>query len=322
MSPKSKPPPKQKKKNAQSKPKQRPKFQNPTRHKLSVVAIEQVCSVNDPFCSAAIGAKYLDQSSVRSLAISSHGRVTVITNANGEACTAFCPSYYYVPFTNATTMTGGVATFTTAFSTATLPNATAVRLVSWGVTARNIVAPLSASGMVRIRGFTPHDFSTLAPGVDMMTYNCDAYDDIPTQYAKEIAIVGRRTDPTCKNWRAVGSINPSALPVTWVAPGFGCTLIAVTGAPVNTPVLDLEYIFNWEIMLEDSNTLSQMSTKAPVYNQAIETASNVVSSSSQNIFKAGVSAVGKYIERKAILALGTYLGGPAGAVAARAITVD
>lgn len=260
----------------------------------------QVCSNIDPFCPAAVGGKYMDAASTKSLAVPQHRRFSVITNANGAASFLVTPSYLLDVFFG--TVAAGIATFTIAGTSSPI-TAQSVRLVSCGLKIRSVVAPLSASGMVRIRGFAAKNGSSLTTA-SISTYNCDFYEDIPLNSCKEVAVVLRRNDPTAKNFVSPATINSTNNLTDMVMPGWGPVLVSVDGGPVSLASLDVELFYNWEIILADDDSLAQVQTSSPVFNQTVSTATDILSSAGKNVFLAGASAVASYVERGAIKLLG------------------
>lgn len=260
-----------------------------------------VCSITDPFCEHAIASKYSDLANTKSLPFAYHGRLVLTCDAGGYAAAAMLPVYNYLPWCYATSFTGSTATFslTNPLIANTLPVAGACRMVSMGVKLRSIVAPLNASGMVRIRGFASQDTSGLN-SVDINTYNCDFYEDIPLNACKETCVILKRLDPTAKNFVDPADITPTNNPNTVNVPGFGFVLIAVGGGPPGFTVLDIEVFCHWEVTLSDNNQLSQLMTSPPPYNPHLSNAVDAVSSTSKNVFLAGAEMVGKYIEKHAI----------------------
>lgn len=267
--------------------------------------VEILCGLSDPFCSAAVNAKYMDNSSTKSLPYTTHIRNSFTTNASGNVGILICPSWNYYPFSLPSATAGTVYTFGAPRAVLVPPaGAARVRLVSYGIVCRSVVAPLSASGMVRVRGFAVQDGFYVSV-CDGTTYNCDFYEDFPLRDVANAAVIGRRTDPTCKNFRTPPQIDAGNLVTNWIAPGFGPILISVDGAPASTSVLDIEIVLHWEITLDDSSDLQQLSTKSPAYDLVLDTAQSTMSSVAQNVFKQGVQAAGKYIESLAVRALGS-----------------
>jgi hypothetical protein len=292
-----------------------------------VYGSEQVCSLTDPFCKHALSAKYMDMSSTRSLPYSSHLRTTITTGVQGTGALLFTPNYFYQPYQVGAFAGATVYNFGTAMTAGPSLVASAYRITSMGVIVRSVVAPLSASGMVRVRGYANKTATNLGT-IDTGNYNCDFYEDIPIYNCKELAIVAKRLDPTCENWRTPSETTPSTAVTAWISPGWGAFCVSVDGAVVSTTVLDVEIILHWEIQLDDTDVTAQLATQAIPYNPVVKQATDMVSSTSKNIFQGGIRMVGTYIQQKALSALGTLLfknpvaGAAFGKAANLAITVD
>jgi len=290
----------------------------PKAQPLSKAALEHICSITDPFCAGAVGSKYMDFGSVKSLAYPVHGRFSLTTNATGQASVLLFPSYTYFPWIYATTMAASVATFTGAMTAGgNLANVDTVRVVSMGVKIRSIVAPLSASGIVRIRGFAPKNTGNFS-SIGITTFNCDYYEDVPINFCKEVDVILRRTDPTAKNWRTLAEMSSTANGDGQILPGFGALMISVDGGPVSLASLDIEYFVNWEVVIDDSNALAQVQTSSPSFNPTVSTAIDIVSSTARNIFTNGANQVAGYIEKEAKSALSSLLSAKMSRIAANA----
>lgn len=259
--------------------------------------------MSDPFCRGAVGAKYMDLASVRSVSFSTHKRFSMITNGNGIQSYFLAPNYEFDPQATSTVITGDFAAFGGNFASSGNIQVQACRLVSWGFIVRSIAAPLSASGMVRIRGFVANNASSIAGNVDTGTYNSDFYMDVPLQECRHTAIVGKRSDQTCSNWRSSSSINPSPAVAAAVANGFGFYVLSVVGGPVSTTVADVEVYMNWEVQLLDDQNLQQLATPPPPYDYHISNAAHLVSSVMTTGFLGGPLAAANEVARLAIVAL-------------------
>lgn len=262
--------------------------------------VSQVCSTTDPFCVAAVGGKYMDGASVKSVALPRHSRGVIGTNGLGVGACLFMPNYSFANFAGPDTISSTNVTWTSVLAASGNPAAVNCRLVSYGIKLRNITSSMTNGGIVRIRGFSPRDLSTIVAGVDPTTYNCDFYEDVPLSACREVAIVGRRVDATSKNFRGVAEINPSSAIAAVVPPGFGVVLVFVEGATASSLVLDFELFFNWEIQLADSDTFQQIATRSPVFNPVVNDVTDIISSSAKNVFLAGTSAVASFVERHAL----------------------
>lgn len=282
-------------------------------------AVSAICSISDPFCIHAYGAKGLSGSSARTLAYQWHSRRTLTTDATGSAAVLYAPGYVAVSFP--ATVAAGIATYTTSHIDAPSLSATTYRIVSWGLKIRRICAPLSSAGMLRVRGFATTHGSYLET-IPTATYNCDVSEDIALQDAKEVCIVGRRIDQTHGFMRMPTDTNQTTQIEYWRAPGWCCYQIAIEGGPVSVATLDIEIFINYEVAFEDTSSMGLLTTTAPPPNPVASAAADVVYNAGKGIFSTGLAAASRWIENKAAMAIGSYFGGPAGAMAMRAITVD
>lgn len=297
-------------------PTKRPVRTNSKRRSVAVVPrpkftrndVSKVCSITDPFCAHANGAKLFSSSTGRTLPHQFHGRISLSTDSNGMSSMLVLPSYNILYGLG--TVTSPNAAYTTISGAGPTLAATSYRIVSWGLKLRKISAPLYAAGMVRIRTFGNKNGTDFA-SIPLSAYNCDTFEDVPLSTASEICVIGRRLDYTYSKFVTLAASNPTNNVTDWVAPGWGAVQIVVDGGPVTTAVLDVELFFNYEITLADSDALMQLSTP-PVADHPVATAAaNAVYTSSKSIFINGVQQASKFIERTAITALATYFGGPA-----------
>jgi len=296
---------------------------NPLPPKVPQQLVSQVCGLTDPFCSHAGGAKYPDFSSVRTLPYTRRQRMTLTTDAAGYANLVIAPQYNYNPYSTVNVYAGNAVTSWSNFAAyPTIAGVSGYRIVSAGFIVRHVVSPLNSAGMVYIRQYGTENGSFMAP-IDTTTYNCTSEANVPVQEAKEIAVVLQKTSQMPQNFyfqttdtTTVGNV---------IARGVAFATVAVAGAPFSTPVLEIEFITNYELIFEDGSDLAQVATPPPPANALITDAAARVSSSLVPIVRGGVEAFGKALVARATTALATYLGGPPAAFAARsalAITVD
>lgn len=284
-------------------------------------SVELVCGISDPFCPAASGAKYPDSASARTLAMPFHTRAAFSTNGTGYYSTMVVPGYEYISFT-ASSVAG---TNTYVGSTVAGPTLTpeAFRIVTMGVRIRNICSLFTASGMVRVRGFGAKVGTNLAT-TDAWNYNCDFFYDIPLKDCTEIVVILKRLDISSQDFVPPATCQPANTLASWVSPGWGCVQIGVDGAPISTPVIDIEYFVNYELTFPDSDTMSLATTPPRPPNLAVQTASTTVMNRVGQVFERGARAAATTIAAAASRAI-------EGAVRARlgplvngmaAITVD
>lgn len=294
------------------------------RNRVSPITMSSICGLTDPFCSHAIGTKYPDASSARSLPFSMHYQVNVTTDGLGNGAMLFAPGYNF-GFAQATTTSAiGSCVFPAAFTANNVSGLTpsAYRIVSSGIRIRNLASPLNASGIVQIRGYaSPNGATYLA--VDTGKYNCDFYQDIPLQSINgsgHTDVVFRRTDEVeSRQFVNPATTNPTSGIVAYVAPGFGVIVVTVLGGPATSAPINVEWLQHMELLFDDSDSLAVAMTPSHPANPLLTQAASSVSRTVGNIF----TQVGKDIEtattfaaRKVMVDLGTRFLGSGAASAA------
>lgn len=299
---------------------------------VSRAALEHVCGLNDPFCPAAKLSKVPDNAGINSLNYPLHTRSALASSAAGDGAYIMLPTYTYSN-KKAGDTAAGLANV--AFDSATvndlglaprLSGVAGYRINTWGFVLRNIVAPLSSSGMVHIRGFNEKDLSNLS-GVtqtDTVGYNCDFSADIPLQDLKEVAVLGSRTGPDSVIFHAPEFLTNYGVE-DWVSQGWGYITVSFSGVPASQDVIDIEFFVNYEVTFNSQESTALLMTPPPRSTPLIKEAADIVASEARSVFKDGIASVSNFMLRRAALALGSLVsartGGMAGG-ALRAITVD
>jgi len=115
--------------------------------------VVHTCSITDPWCPHATGAKLPDSDSSRSVPITLKFMLPASTDANGAFAKTISPSLA-AHFTGSTTITGGAVTVWGAATSVSDYAAIAAefasyRIVSMGVRVYSVLAPTAQSGFIR-----------------------------------------------------------------------------------------------------------------------------------------------------------------------------
>lgn len=261
--------------------------------------VHSICALTDPFCDHAYGAKTPDTLSTRTLAYRLTGRATLATGAGGAGAILVVPGYNTFYAVGDATTTPGVAVYGAAAPVGTSLLPAGYRIVSFGVRIRNLLAPINSSGIIRVRGYTQNTGTSLT-ATSTSNYNCDFHDDLSMSNFTHMDIVGKRLDLTSNLIVAPATTHPTGNVVNWVAPGWGAFQIVLEGGPASASSLDLEFVINYELTFEDSDSLNLITTPPPAQNTALTQAADTVSKSAGNIFHRGIETVARVIEQKAI----------------------
>lgn len=242
---------------SRSKKSNKPKKGNAVSNQL----IRQVCSITDPFCSVAKGARWPDSSQTPSLPFQMHAMIPMTSDAGGLASILFIPGWEF-NYAVATGYSGSSWTFTTmANMNASTLSPNRVRLVSAGVRLYCPTPPLTTAGLVYIRQFPIQEAELSAVAGKSFRGN----------YNKEIAlkdvhgdvIVMRDINETAHFYYDPDEITPTANVTDFHNKGWNVVSISVDGALASTTVLTLEFIMNWELVFDDSSAEALLTNTPP-----------------------------------------------------------
>lgn len=272
--------------------------------------LSRVCGLTDPFCAHAKGARYYDSNGTNSLAYPQRRMFPLATDANGALCLLILPNYTNEWQLFGVATSGNCAYAGTMTPGPVLDNVKNYRIVSWGFTIKHVTTPLTASGLVSIRGFGSQSGASYSD-VAGQTLNADVISDIPLQDCKDVAVIGKRANTTSRFYTTpVSTAASGAYVSTYNGPGWDVYQVYVSGAPASTTIAYLELTMNFEVVLDDYTSMSQLMTPPPPANALYDAASAAVTSTASSVFTSGINSASTYIKRAAASALATYFGGP------------
>ncbi len=249
--------------------------------------LEKVCSLSDPFCVVAKGAKWPDGNGASSMVGQVRGHITVNSDAAGAALVHVTPALNYT-FISGTLVAGTWTTSATLFATPGIAAITTYlneyRLVTAGIVIRNVPAALVAQGFVQVTrmGRFPGVSTTIGAGesygVSTSTH--------PITTGMEIPVIFRPLGNEARNFLAPNTSNT-------VIPNYWDTIkIELIGGPAsNAYCLDIEVIYNLEFTLNSSYVTLQ--SYAPVHapnNLALTQVSNQTSAKMMSTSHTSVSS--------------------------------
>lgn len=304
--------------------------------------VQEICSITDPFCHSAYGAKYPDNSSLRTLTEQIRTIYTPVVDGSGCLQILFpnnpaFPAAWY----GSVDGNGNAWTPATAYgpsgsweTSICYQHGAEYRVVSWGVKLTNIQNAMESKGYA-ILG-TTNDLKvpfTLPFGTtnfvenQMISLN-PGFKDVHF-IAKPASSVAR-----------AGYIPKNALTNTFDYDGTNSLIVQIFGTvPESTPLV-VEIVYNLEFTIgqqEDTATynpayaIQKLATPSPPPNSLATQVSARVTSATNSIIQAGTTAVGNLIHSTASSLLGkalsygsrlvgTYFGGPIGGQLASSAT--
>lgn len=295
--------------------------QIPRAPSLPKAAVEAVCSIVDPFCPAADGAKTFDISSARSIPFTTRFQTGFVNDATGAGGIWLLPFHQVQVFGGAVTA-GSTFTATTSGTAPGVPLPGVVdkyRLVSMGCIIRCVGAVLNRAGTVYVRLFGG-DPSTLSV-VDLRTYNANECFAFPiTADADPVYVVNRKVSALADIF-----VEPiiSTDFVTQTDNGWSYILVGVVGGEIGKVAVEIEAVYHWELIAGDGSTFQQLATHTRPPNAVVNSAIAKVNEGPAAV-QAPQSGIGDWFVKKAVTGLTNALGtaiGPEGMLAAKQLNM-
>lgn len=243
----------------------------------AMMTAHQVCSITNPFCPEAHGAKWPDGQYTRSATYDIDGGIVdVVTNASGDGAVLFVPgltSHYY---TTTGITAGSVAYAGSSNQVLVAPaNVTRFRITSWGLRIVSPLAPMTVTGFVRVRLFSPLKGATLNP-TSINSIAADESYDIPLSrlVGKDYHILPKPFGTEARLFRDRAT-EGFAL-ASWDNPGWQVVQIAVQGGPVSSYAIQVYAYYHYEVLFADGDALNTFSSVPPPNNPVVKETANTV----------------------------------------------
>jgi hypothetical protein len=289
--------------------------------------LKQICAITDPFCDHALGSKWPDMNTLRSLPYTVRGFQTITLDASGNGCALFCPVWL-----------GGVATGTVTGTTCGFtgnlgywPGITGitpgqVRLVSGGLTIANTGAPMTSGGVLVVASVAGGESVNLA-SIDMGSYLQQEIRSRPFAACinAPAACVFRPGGTISRQFN--NTIAPQSVSAanTWDWNSF---CVMVQGGVANGAVVRVEFFLHFELTFPKGDAFNLMLTPAAPNNTFLQQAAADITSSIQTVAVDTAKQVGSNVMKKALKTVGKLaisavaarFGGAGAATSAYAIT--
>jgi len=277
----------------------------------------KICSISNPFCPQAIGARWPDNSYAKSVSWSATGlSAPLATDANGNFAALFFPSLNYTS-SGGTVTAGTYAVAYTSRSGNFTPPANIVRwrLTSWGIKLQCVSTQMNTTGVVRIRLVSPYQYDSLTSTSATSPF-ADAVLDIPA-----VSLINEPVHiipmPLGDNARLFQLNDPSAFAGT-INPGWQVVQVGITGAQASTTVLEASLYYNFELVFSDGSALAAFTIAPPENDPHARDGSATVLHRVGNFVAGNAHKVDQRFIEDAMdvagsTAVGFYTGGPVGA---------
>jgi len=283
-----------------------------------------VCSLADPFCPAAYGAKYPDSASTKTLAWTMETYAPLFTDANGLGATIISPDPAE-GFRTATIVGSSVTAISAASAYPGYSNFSAVpgiqyRIVSMGVHAVSTLAAMNNSGTLGILN-VPASSGTVGATVNIGSTQYSANSRVPMNSPGGMTSVPRNDGQSA---RLFTYSDPQASPYVRAA-GWDIPIVYVAGGPANSTVGQIRVVIHYEFTFASGTVFNQAATPAAQENDALTSGYNFVMRRLTPVIKGGTEQVerltmaaansfGQTAFRAGATALGGFFGGPSGAL--------
>jgi hypothetical protein len=304
--------------NANARPIRQPKARKLPGGKVSDKHVHHTCSITDPFCPAAKGSKYPDDTSQATLSEQFRGNVnvgTVTTTGNGAATFMASAPYGYMLGASATATTVTFqGTAYTIYKSGSMFGTYGgqYRIVSMGCIVRCVANATTAAGTVTL-GTT-----SLPPVIaSVLTLGTENYSEVTMkaiQPGMEICWMSKPCGPAAHEFINIDATGSHAShPGDWTS-----LIIEISGGPTAaaTTLLSVEWFINIEFTLSAGNSaIAPLATKPVNVHPAVVKASAAVNNNIGSFIEGGVKAAETTIWNAATSALNS-IGNPLDALAA------
>lgn len=275
-------------------------------HRAHGPAVKQVCSMVNPFCEEALGARYADAAASRSLPYTLRGSATVITGAGGGGAT-FVKVTAAGIYVNQTTGATDAAQTTAAAWTA-LANFPAgwneSRITSWGVRA-TVIAPVNtSSGVMKVVSMA--DPPTVSTIYNTTTFEYPKIEIGPCAPGATATWISKTMNPRQARAFLPAPATSTGNTLDAEQSGWQTFGIFVNGAAASSNPVYLEVVAHGEFTLNATSALYPYAHPAPTPAPAlVQAADHIVSTSPQTHFNKTSEAIDGWFAQAATVALST-----------------
>jgi len=266
--------------------------------------VNKACAVTNPFCPAAWGARWPDNSMTRSVGWTGRTFQAHIADANGNIGYMFLPGMH----NNGVSPVSPVAEpadFVSAGSAYgdffTIPsNVVRWRITSWGIKIRSTAPKLTAQGMLRIRLFSPQSFTTLQ-SVSLETFFADSSFDVPLSrlIEQDVYVLSMPLGTDARLFRPddFDTVNPI---VDRPNAGWQVITMKLSGGTPSIQQLETEVFYNYEFVFADASSSYAFAKPAPRDDPVTRSANAGIFEKIGNFVEGGANIVDRITKSAAV----------------------
>jgi hypothetical protein len=281
-----------------------------------------ICSVTNPFCPEARGARWPDNSYTKSVGLSYQSSTTLSSDANGKLSSILMVGSS--PLIAAGVVTGDAVAYTNSvlFPGISAPSAVArFRLTSYGVRIFCVGTKMNTQGQLRLRLFSPL-FGNVLSATTMSNTSADSMIDVPLSRLIDqdmwvipvpLGHIGRQFIPD------VSPVQAGAI-ASWQNPGWQVLQVAVDGGQVSTAMVGITIYYNYEYVFDDTSTMQLLAAPPPDNSLVVQQGSAGVLAKVGGFVEGSAKGLDNIVKSSAFkwlgAAAGAYFGGADGAMTA------
>lgn len=285
--------------------------------------VHQACSVTNPFCPEAVGARWPDNSYTRSVSLFYKNNQMLSTDTSGNCSQLFMAME--TPCTSAGVVTGSSASFTTisTFNGVSMSaDVSRFRVTSIGYKISCTSARMTTQGRLRLRLMSPMAFASLSI-INTATQNVDSALDIPLARLidKDIFVTCAPLGDVARLFQIPADYPTTATIANGNNMGWQVLMVSVDGMVTGgaTPCVNVELYAHYEQVYTDSSSTQLLASTPPPNNPAVQQASasvierigGIVETTANQLDRFAKSAAAKYFAAGAAM----MIGGPAAGAA-------
>ena len=274
---------------------------------------KSICAITDPFCKAAVGSKYPDIGSLKTLAWDMETFVNIITDASGRG------AYFFSPepgsgMASATAFAGVTNVITNTLAATQYPGwatwsgtvGVNWRVVSFGITMSSTLSAMNNQGTIGILAIpaTGTSLPTSSTDLDGNTYSINKR--VAASAGKELTAISYNDGFVSKEFKVSGPGVANAIS----SMGNDVLVAYIVGGPATQAAVQVKVVAHYELTFGSGTAFNQIATPMATHSDAIATGVNHVQRTVDQVITGGTFEIEKRIE-DAAEDFGKYLLGKA-----------
>lgn len=262
-----------------------------------------ICSLTDPFCKAAVGSKYPDVGSLKTLAWDMESYVNIITDASGrgayffspEPGSGFAPATAFSGVTNIITNTTPAAAYPgwSNWNTATGIN---WRCVSFGIQVSSTLSAMSNQGIIGVVAIPATGTSLPTANTDLDSNNFALNKRVSCSQNIPLSAISYNDGFISKEFKISGA----GLANVISSMGNDVLVAYIVGGPATQAAVQVKVVGHYELTFGSGTVFNTIATPMAVHNDAVASGVNHVQRTVEQVIVGGVQEVEKQVEDAAL----------------------